>query len=733
MAAKAITWISNNHLDGRCVPITHRKRRPYPEVTGYFIPTLLAIGQINLAENFARFLVTVQNPDGSFSLDNPKDKYVFDTGQIIRGWVAIVDRMPELQAPLQKACQWIVRGADPVTGRLAVPAPNGAWSLGARGEVSEGIHLYVLKPLFDAARVLNDRDIEECANKALNYYLKEVQVSDFEQSNMLTHFYGYMQEALVELGQIERARQGMASIAKYQKQNGAVAAYFDVPWVCSTGLAQLAITWYLLGETQRADAALRYVAQLQNGSGGFYGSYGVGAAYFPTEEIPWAVKYALDGEQAKIAHHFNVTAHHYAQTMDASDGRAQAILEDVKAYDRVLDAGCGNGRYAVLVSQHQPTAQVHAVDISAEMLKAIPSEIHTRQSTIQSLPYPDGHFDVVFCVEALEHAPNPAAAIKEFSRVLKPNGRLLIIDKNQAKLGQLKIEAWEQWFDVEALTGQIQAHGMTAEAQFVGYDRRPPDGLFVAWRGAKTQQAKPEGANSQGSINYYRKDYFNEANAQLVAACIRKDKAWIEKHLRDQDSANSTLHADEMYANKFGMQLIRKMINIEAARYDILDVACGNADLLRKLHDDGHRVQGVDASAIRVGNTKDIPIHWGFCESLPVSDQSNDILIALGCMEHVYDLDQSLRECLRVLKPGGLLFCEVPYGKFADGVNHVRLFNPDLLFGALSGVGFEVIELWTIPDLIGEPQNNLFIIASKPINVSAAHKLVSALKKFNQV
>lgn len=47
-------------------------------------------------------------------------------------------------------------------------------------------------------------------------------------------------------------------------------------------------------------------------------------------------------------------------------------------------------------------------------------------SDIVSIPVPDQSFDVVLCTEVLEHVSEPVRAIKEFARILKPNGRLLL-------------------------------------------------------------------------------------------------------------------------------------------------------------------------------------------------------------------------------------------------------------------------------------------------------------------
>jgi malonyl-CoA O-methyltransferase len=724
MLQQAIGWIRNNHLDGRSIPITHMRRRPYPEVTGYYIPTLLAVGETALAENFARFLVSIQNPDGSFSLDNPELKYVFDTGQVIRGWVAIIDRMPELAQPLKRACDWLINGADRASGRLQTPAPGGDWALGQRGEVSEGIHLYVLKPMRDAATALQLPYIRAAADKALAYYKAHVRLVDFTDLNMLSHFYGYIQEALFELGEVELARQGMASAAAFQSANGAVPAYANVQWVCSTGLAQLAITWYLLGERERADRALAFVAQLQNESGGFYGSYGPGATYFPTEEIPWAVKYAIEAEHLRIASHFDHTAYQYAQTIAVGDGRVQAILATLDGARRVLDAGCGKGRYAALVQQQAPQIDVHAVDVSAEMLRHVPPGIRTQVSTIQNLPYPDGYFDVVYCVEALEHVTNPPAALAEMARVLAPGGRLVVIDKNLAKQGTLQIESWEQWFDVDTLLAQMAAAGLPGSARFVSHNDQPADGLFVAWTGIR-DGALP--ATPRPSVNFYRDTYYDETNRLLVEASRRGDRALIAAHLDAQAQRYPQPHADELYANRVGMQLIAQLLQRTGRSFDVVDVGCGSAALLRQLQQDGHRVRGVDASATRVARLPELAVQQGFGEALPLADHSADVVISQEALSQMADLDLALRECLRVLRPGGVLLCQVPQADFADGSNQLRLFSAATLQAALTGTGFQVLNLWRIAYLAGEAEHSLFLVARKPGHGSAGELLAPLL------
>jgi len=126
------------------------------------------------------------------------------------------------------------------------------------------------------------------------------------------------------------------------------------------------------------------------------------------------------------------------------------------------------------------------MDISSAMLEHVPPDIQTVQHSILNMPFPDGAFDAVLCVEALEHVVQTGEGVKELARVLAPGGTLVIIDKNRAKLGALAMPDWERWFGVEELQGLMQSNGVDADAEFIGHDEiTSPDGLFVCWAGKK--------------------------------------------------------------------------------------------------------------------------------------------------------------------------------------------------------------------------------------------------------
>lgn len=300
---KALTWLIKNSLKqplGLGVTVSNKQQIPYPEVTGYCIPSLLDWGEADLAMQYAYWLASIQNPDGSFPGPNDNTPFAFDTGQVIRGLAAILPLLPEVESTLVRACDWIVKTASP-KGQIILPANMEDWSLGKRGYVNEAIHLYVLPGIKQAGEALGTDRYNLFVQQSLDYYITNCNLTNFLAPNMLLHFYCYIQEALFDLGAIDICKAGMRELADRQKNSGMVPAYAGDSWICSPGLIQSGLVWYKLGDYQRADKVLRVVEGLQEHSGGFLGGIGTGADYFPDEELSWAVKFYLDATKLRIA------------------------------------------------------------------------------------------------------------------------------------------------------------------------------------------------------------------------------------------------------------------------------------------------------------------------------------------------------------------------------------------------------------------------------------------------
>jgi len=475
---RALDWLKKNIIAGEGIIVSSKKRYCYPEVTGYIIPTLYQCGEKELAGDLADWLVRRQNGDGSFSAPDGTP-YTFDTGQVMRGFVAVLDDLPQLVEPLKKGCDWILTQVRP-EGRLDTPSTK-MW-----GSIADDrIHLYVLSPLLEAGEKLGEQKYINAACKVLEYYSGREGLIDF---NTLSHFYAYIIEALCDLRRTDLAKTAMEQVAGLQRKDGSVPAYKEKGWVCLPGLAQFAVIWYKLGVFAPADKAMAYLEKHQNKNGGFNGSRGRGANYFPKEEISWGAKFFLDAYSLKIRAAFDREVDRFSDAIDENDGRVREILDFMGGLDkkRVLDVGCGKGRFLRVLKSRSPQSDLHGLDISEEMLAFCPEGTKCVSGSILDIKYPDRYFDAVYCVETLEHAVNTEKAVQEMARVLKPGGKMLIIDKNIEKRGKMRVEAWERWFKAEDVMDLLKKHGVTAQHKPIAYGKRSaPDGLFIAWEGVK--------------------------------------------------------------------------------------------------------------------------------------------------------------------------------------------------------------------------------------------------------
>lgn len=105
--------------------------------------------------------------------------------------------------------------------------------------------------------------------------------------------------------------------------------------------------------------------------------------------------------------------------------------------DRLLDVGCGSGGPSLRIVEISG-CRVDGVDIHTDAVRAARSAAEKRGLDSRAmfhqadgsagLPFEDGTFDALICIDAINHLPDRLAVLNEWHRVLKPGGRLVFTD-----------------------------------------------------------------------------------------------------------------------------------------------------------------------------------------------------------------------------------------------------------------------------------------------------------------
>jgi len=194
-------------------------------------------------------------------------------------------------------------------------------------------------------------------------------------------------------------------------------------------------------------------------------------------------------DMREIREYFNRAAadeEHYPSTIDPRIFHVKLVLEHLGDVACVADVGCGKGRFARIVRERHPAATVVAVDVAEAMLAHVPEGILRCAASMTSLPLKSGCCDGTYATESLEHAVDIPKAVGELCRIVKPGGRIVIIDKNAEAWGRLETPEWEKWFGRRELEKLLARDCREVSCRPISYwEDVEPDGLFLAWLAVK--------------------------------------------------------------------------------------------------------------------------------------------------------------------------------------------------------------------------------------------------------
>jgi hypothetical protein len=309
--------------------------RPYPETTGYLIPTLLRLSQTlqgfdgeERAVALGSWLLTLQGSDGWWrgGVHPPKGDpgpSVFNTAQVLQGLVALHDLTGEDRwlAGAQRAGRWLAAGVD----------HDGLWAGGDyRAAGTPSYYTYAAWPMLEVAERCGDEAIRSAATGVLDAILRRRRENGSfaewgfsEGVPAFTHTIAYTLQGLIASARLlddwERygkpVEKGLWTLAqRTEETDGRLAGRLDDDWepgagyVCLTGNAQLALCLLELDErepdTRLRRAAARLVdvvcgaqrlrAPLGGVRGAVAGSAPVWGRYMILRYPNWAAKYHCD-------------------------------------------------------------------------------------------------------------------------------------------------------------------------------------------------------------------------------------------------------------------------------------------------------------------------------------------------------------------------------------------------------------------------------------------------------
>lgn len=220
--------------------------------------------------------------------------------------------------------------------------------------------------------------------------------------------------------------------------------------------------FYRLKTPRKADA--RWMDQLK------LTLHGAAAEVPETERDTEALGLILRKRQDHIRAYFDELAgkfgRHYVPGR-SWQGLAEALLKLLPPLV-IADLGAGEGTFSQLLAQR--AQRVIAVDNSEKMVefgaelarKHGVKNLEYRAGDLEALPVEDASVDVAFFSQSLHHAQHPPRAVKEAWRILKPGGRIVVLDLLRHNFEQAR----EMYADVWLGFNEAEVEGFLREAEF---------------------------------------------------------------------------------------------------------------------------------------------------------------------------------------------------------------------------------------------------------------------------
>jgi SAM-dependent methyltransferase len=119
------------------------------------------------------------------------------------------------------------------------------------------------------------------------------------------------------------------------------------------------------------------------------------------------------------------------------------IIRKYKAAGRLLDVGCGPGYFLAVAERYYEAYGIDISDYAIREAKKRTYQVKLSVGDATKSDFEDSHFDILTCFDLLEHLADPEVAMKEYSRILRNDGLLVLRVPNIYSVGaKWKEGAW---------------------------------------------------------------------------------------------------------------------------------------------------------------------------------------------------------------------------------------------------------------------------------------------------
>lgn len=120
---------------------------------------------------------------------------------------------------------------------------------------------------------------------------------------------------------------------------------------------------------------------------------------------------------------------------DLAQALQHLLIQDAPIGAQVLDVGCGGGQIPLQMATIRPDLRLTGIDLAAGQVQRARQRalhagktLHFTHASALSLPFAAAQFDLVYSIGSIKHWPQPAQGLAECVRVLRPGGRLLVVE-----------------------------------------------------------------------------------------------------------------------------------------------------------------------------------------------------------------------------------------------------------------------------------------------------------------